>query len=180
MTMPYGARDLKLTPFAAAEALAVASVDLPRYRTLSFADTEEFTDLRGDDKVVATVGSGSSVEWSLENGGIDLPSYKAIAGGTVITSGVTPNTKTTYTKKVTDRRPYFRAEGQSVTDEGGDVHAILPKCKAKGNIEGEFADQEFFVTSCSGVAYPLVVAQGTIDIDTVYQFIENETAAAIT
>lgn len=179
MSYPYGLRDVKVTPFEAGEVLAAASVDLNAAQTMSFSDTEEFTTLRGDDKSVAVVGTGSEVEWELGNGGLNLPTYKIFAGGTVTTSGVTPNTKTTYTKKITDRRGYFKAEGQSITDEGGDAHGTLFKCKATGDIEGEFSDGNFFTTSCSGVAYPLVVAQGAVAVDTVYSFVENETAVAI-
>ena len=43
--LPYGIRDIKITPYtdAAATTLAVTSIDLPNARTLSFSETEEFT-----------------------------------------------------------------------------------------------------------------------------------------
>ena len=50
------------------------------------------------------------------------------------------------------------------------------RCKATGNLEGEFTDGEFFLTSCSGLGLKsLVVA----DLDKVWKFVQNETATAI-
>ena len=175
--LPYGLRDIKITPYtdAAATTLGTA-VDLPNARTFSFSEAEEFTELRGDDKVVTTRGSGASVEWDLEAGGLDFAALKAMAGGTIVESGITPNIVKTFTKKVTDSRPFFQVEGQVISDSGGDVHCILPRCRVTGNIEGEFSDQNFFLTSGSGVALPSLVTGAE---DTLYEFVQNETAAAI-
>ena len=84
--LPYGIRDIKVTPYtdAAATTLAATSIDLPNARTLSFSETEEFTELRGDDEVVTTRGQGPSVEWELEAGGLDFAACKAMQGGTIL------------------------------------------------------------------------------------------------
>ena len=42
----------------------------PHMQTLTFGETEEYEELRGDDKLVATHGKGAQVEWDLEAGGI--------------------------------------------------------------------------------------------------------------
>src|SRR3546814_3406925 len=110
----------------------------------------EFTELRGDDKVVAIRGQGPGVEWEMENGGISIPAFKNMNGGTTATSGTTPNQVTTYTKKVTDAKPYFKAEGQSMSDLGGDFHTVLYRSRASEGIEGEMADGEFWLTAASG------------------------------
>ncbi len=54
--------------------------------------------------------------------------------------------KRTYRKVRGQDKPYFMVEGQSIDDDGGDVHVVVYRCKATGNIEGEFADGAFFVT----------------------------------
>lgn len=175
--LPYGLRDVKLTPYTDAGTTTLGTaVDLPYARTFSFSEAEEFTELRGDDKVVTTRGQGPSVEWDLESGGLSLDALKIMAGGTVAETGVTPNIKKTFTKKVTDARPFFKVEGQVISDSGGDVHCVLDRCRVTGNIEGEFSDGSFFLTSGSGVALPSLV---TGRVDTIYEFVQNETVAPI-
>lgn len=175
--LPYGLRDVKITPYTDGAGVTLgAAIDLPYARTFSFSDAEEFTELRGDDKVVTTRGQGSSVEWDLESGGLPFEALRVMAGGLITETGVTPNQKKTFTKKVTDSRPFFKCEGQVISDSGGDVHCILDRCRVTGNIEGEFSDGNFFLTSGSGVALPSLQASR---IDTLYEFVQNETATAI-
>jgi hypothetical protein len=175
--LPYGLRDIKVTPYTDGAGTTLGTpVDLPNARTLSFSEAEEFTELRGDDKVVTTRGQGASVEWDLEAGGLDFEALKVIAGGTIVESGVAPNTVRTFTKKVTDSRPFFQVEGQVISDSGGDVHCVLDRCRSTGNIEGEFSDGNFFLTSGSGVALPSLQ---TGRVDTIYEFVQNESATPI-
>ena len=169
--LPYGLRDVKLSPIAD-DGTVGTGVDLPAARTFSFSEAEDFEELRGDDKVVAIRGKGPSVEWDLESGGISLDAYKVMAGGTVTTSGVTPNVAKSLKKLVTDSRPYFQAEGQAISDSGGDFHAVLFKCRASDSLEGEMSDGTFLLTSASGTAI------GN-DADELYEFTHNETATAI-
>lgn len=175
--LPYGLRDTKVTPYTTGGATTLGTgSDNPNARTLSFSEAEEYEELRGDDKVVAIRGRGASVEWEMEHGGISLPAYKNMNGGTLLTSGVTPNQITTFTKKVTDDRPYFKAEGQSISDLGGDFHAVLYRCRASNGIEGEMADGSFWLTGASGVSLPALL---TGKIDVLYEFILNETITPI-
>lgn len=175
--LPYGLRDVKVTPYTDSGATTLGTaVDLPNARTFSFSEAEEFTELRGDDKVVTTRGKGASVDWDLEGGGLSLEVLKVLSGGTITESGATPNQTKTFTKKVTDTRPFFQVEGQAISDSGGDLHCVLDRCRSTGNIEGEFADGEFFLTSGSGVALPSLQ---TGREDTLYEFVQNETATAI-
>lgn len=176
--LPFGMRDTKVTPYTTGAATTLGTgVDQPNARTLSFSESEDYEELRGDDKVVAIRGLGPSVEWEMEAGGISIPAYKSMNGGTTATSGVAPNQVTTYTKKVTDTRPYFKGEGQSMSDSGGDFHVILYKSRASGSLEGELSDGAFWLTSASGVSLP---ANLTGKEDVLYEFVLNETATAIT
>jgi hypothetical protein len=176
--LPYGLRDTKITPYTtAANTTLGASADYPNARSMSFSESEDYEELRGDDKVIAIVGKGASVEWEMEHGGINVPTYKLMAGGTTATTGTTPAQVTTYTKKVTDARPYFKAEGQAISDLGGDFHTILYRCKASDSLEGELADGSFWLTGASGLALPALL---TGKVDVLYEFVLNETAVAIT
>jgi hypothetical protein len=176
--LPYGIRDTKITPYTTAAATTLGTgVDNPVARSLSFSEAEDFEELRGDDKVVALRGKGASVEWEMEHGGISLNAYKLMAGGAVTTTGVTPNVVSTYSKLVTDSRPYFKAEGQAINDDGGDFHAVLYKCRASDTLEGEMADGAFWLTGASGGALPATL---TGKVDALYDFVVNETATPIT
>lgn len=170
--LPYGLRDVKVAPYTVLTGAVGTMVDLPNSQTLSFSEAEDYQELRGDDKVVAKRGSGPTIEWELEAGGISLEAYVVLNGGLLTTSGVTPNVKKTYSKKSTDARPSFWVEGQAMSESGGDFHVILERCKADGGIEGELADGEFWVTSASGTGI------GNLT-DELYSFVENETSAAI-
>lgn len=177
IALPYGLRDVKITPYTDETCTVLGTaLDLPNSRTFSFSEAEEFTELRGDDKVVTTRGQGASVEWDLEAGGISFEILRAIAGGTITTSGTTPAQVKKFVKKVTDSRPFFQVEGQIISDSGGDVHCILPRCRVTKNIEGEFSDGNFFLTAASGLALPSLV---TGKEDELYIFNQNETVTAI-
>ena len=176
-SLPYGVRDTQITPYADATLTTLGTLlDNPNAQSLSFSEAEDFEELRGDDKVIALRGKGASVDWEMDNGGISLAAYKNMAGGTITTSGVTPDTITTFTKKVTDVRPYFKGEGQAISDNGGDFHAILYRCIASDSLEGELADGSFWITKASGQALPALL---TGKEDTLYEFVINENVVPI-
>lgn len=176
--LPYGLREVKVTPYtdATRTTLAGSSIKFPNMQTFTFSETEEFNELRGDDKLVAVHGSGASVEWELEGGGMSMEAMAAIYGGTVTTTGVTPNQIKTWDKLETDIRPYFKVRGRAISDSGGDVHTVIHACKATDDMEGEYADGEFWLSKAKGQGLgSLVVA----DLGKVYSFIQNETATAV-
>jgi hypothetical protein len=168
--LPFGLRDVKVSPVTGGVATAV---DLPNSQTFQFSEAEDTTQLRGDDGLVAIHGKGPVVDWQLSGGGISLEALLAFDGGTLTTTGTTPAQVKTFSKKGTDVRPYVRVEGQAISDSGGDFHVVLYKCRATGNITGEMADGAFWVTGLSGIALPNL-ATGAL-----YDFVQNETAAAI-
>lgn len=175
--LPFGLRDVGLKLLSADGLTPGTKVDLPIVQTFSFSEEEDFTELRGDDAYQATHGSGPKGSWDLEAGGISLDAYAIIAGGTVTVSGVTPAVKRSYSKLITDARPYFKAEGQAINDNGGDFHGLYYRAKATGTIEGQLADGEFFMTKASGVGYGSLEGAS---LGKVYDFVHNEAALALT
>lgn len=171
--LPYGLRDLKVRTMPAGSEVPGAAVDLPNARTFKFAEAEGFDELRGDDGLRAVHGRGPTINWDLEGGGISFEATKAMFGGTIVETGVTPNQKKVYTKSGTDQRPYFQIEGQAISDSGGDFHALVYKARATGDLSGELADGSFWLTGASGQALPRAFD------DLLYSFIQNETASAI-
>jgi hypothetical protein len=169
--LPFGLRDVKLRPLVGE--VAGTSVDLPNARTFSFAEAESQVELRGDDGLVAIHGTGPSVNWELEGGGISFEAVATMYGGTITETGTTPAIVKTFSKKGKDSRPYFQVEGQAISDSGGDFHCKLYKCKAEGDLAGRMADGAFWLTGAKGRALP------TLADDSLYDFIQNETAVAI-
>lgn len=157
VALPYGLRDVKIFPYLDEQGtiLAATGFDLPNSQTFSFADSETFTDLRGDDELVATHGNGAQVKWTLEAGGIALQLWAVFTGGQIIETGAAPNRVITLRKCSDDARPYFRVDGQVMSDSGGDVVGTVYRAKCNGDIHGQFGDGRFFVTTADGVGLPI-------------------------
>lgn len=176
--LPYGLRDVKVATINSSTGLPGTLVDLPNAQTFNFTDEEDFEELRGDDRVVAKRGKGSTVAWDLESGGISLEAYVVIAGGALTLGGVSPAAWKKYRKLATDARPDFWVEGQSMSESGGDFHCLLPRCKADDSLEGSMEDGSFWISSASGTG----MASFATDVklaELVYEFTYNETALAI-
>jgi hypothetical protein len=169
--LPFGLRDVKLTPVLFDGSSPGSPVDLPNSRTFTFSESEDYEVLRGDDSEIASHGSGPTVSWELEAGGISLEAYAVMAGGTVSVTGITPNIKKTYRKLATDVRPSFRAEGIAISESGGDLHGIVYNCKADDSLQG---------TTMEDGSFSLHTASGTgrkrVSDNFLYDFVHNETA----
>lgn len=177
--LPFGLRDVKVQLLTDDGTATVGGkVDLPYGRTLSFAEAEDFEDLRGDDALIASHGAGPNVEYELESGGLNFEAVRVMYGGTVTTSGVTPNLQKRWRKLTTDTRPYFKIEGQSISDSGGDVHCVIYRAKSTDNMEGELGDSSFFLTGAQGKGYGNNIVGP--DFNAVYDWLQNETVTAIT
>ena len=170
---PFGLRQVVLFPVVNGVAVTAQAVALPAARTFSFGETEESEVLEGNDTTVASHGSGPTVDWDLEGGGISFAIWKILSGGTVTESGVSPNATRKYSKKTTDSRPYFEVRGRSISDNGGDFHMVVYRCKADGDLEFELSNGSFALTSASGKGY------GNETTNELYDFIQNETLTPI-
>jgi hypothetical protein len=172
-SLPYGLRDVKLTPVAYDGSSPGTAVDLPNSRTFSFEENEDYEVLRGDDSEVASHGNGPTVKWELESGGISLDAYVVLAGGTASVTGVTPNQIRRYRKLATDARPSFRAEGIAISESGGDFHGIVYNCKADESLKGApLEDGTFALMSASGTG------RKRVSDNALYDFVQNETATS--
>ena len=162
----FGLRQIKLVNAAGSSELLNAA------QTMTFKERVKAGELSGNDKTLAVVAFSDAVEWELEEGGISMEAYALITGRTPAADGTTPNQTLTLTAEATESFPYFKIYGKSIGDSGDDVHVKVWKAKITGGIEGQFADGEFFVSKCSGVA----IDDGTNGI---YDIVHNETAAAL-
>lgn len=175
---PFGLRDLEIKPITnvLTEALGTLT-DIPASRKFKFTDSEDYETLRGDDRDILVRGKGAKVQWELESGGYPADVAKAIVGGTLTDSGTTPNQKRDLQKKVTDARPWFRVEGQVISDNGGDVHGTVYRCRCTSDFSFDVGDGEWYLFNVSGVGLPSLAAA---TVDALWDITYNETAAAIT
>lgn len=148
-------------------------VKLPAAQTLSFNEVLTSGELRGNDVVVANISFTDKVEWELESGGISLEALKVLTGRTITLTGTTPDQVNTMSVKAGDSMPYFELRGRAISDNGGDFHVIMYKAKLSEGFEGEMADEEFYVQSCSGVAV------GRDSDSKIMDLVQNETATAL-
>jgi hypothetical protein len=179
IALPYGLRDVKVIPYPdlSATEFGTTLVDLPYVQTFEFTEAEEYTDLRGDDRLITSHGQGPQVDWTLTAGGMSMEAYVVINGGNIYEDGVTPDITKRYRKLVTDQRPFFTVIGQSISDSGGDVHGIVYRARSTGDLAGTFGDGEFYIPSASGIGYACKVegllAEEEI-LDAVYDFAQHE------
>lgn len=174
-SLPFGLRDCKVYPIDVNGNVG-SGVDLPAMQIFSFKEAETFEILKGDDLSLASHGGGPTVTWELESGGISLDAYAVIMGGTVTTTGVSPNTIKTYTKGALDQRPYFQVEGQAISDSGGDFHCVVFRCKADGGFDGSMSNSKFWVSKATGTGFGNVQSGGDLRL---YTFVQNESVTAI-
>ena len=176
--LPYGVRDIKLTQYldALGMILGPSSVDLPYIQTLNFTEAEEYSELRGDDKLITTRGKGSQVNWDLESGGLPIAAWAVFTGGSVIERGLAPDREIELQKTATQARPWFRIDGKIISDSGGDVLVRIYRCRANGDITANFQDGEFQTSNVTGVGYPLL--DDTNDL--LYSIFRRETSKALT
>lgn len=161
----YGLREITV------KAGAGTPVKLPAAQTLSFNETLITGELRGNDVVVSQVSFTDKIEWEMESGGLSLEALAVMTGRTIALTGTGAAEVNTMTLRGGESYPWFEMRGRALTDSGGDVHVVLYKCRLTEGIKGEFADGEFFVQSCSGVA----IDNGTKLAD----IVQNETAVAL-
>lgn len=177
IALPYGIRDIRLTPYTDLSATVLGTpVDLPYAQTLKFAEAEDFDNLRGDDQLITTHGQGPTGTWELGAGGISLEAVAVISGAVLVTSGAAPAGVKTLSKNTSAVRPWFQVEGQAISDSGGDMHAVLFRCRMSDTMDGEFSDGSFFITSCKGIFLGSNVAGSEGDL---WSYIQNQVAVPI-
>lgn len=170
---PYGIRQIMLTPYLDTQGTILSNISypLPVAMTLGFSETEQYDELRGDDVLIAVHGRGAQVDWSLEAGGLPIVPWSIISGGQVIESGVTPTRQVRLRKSGDDQRPYFRIDGRSVSDSGGNVVARIYRAKANGRIQADMRGGAFQTSNIDGVGLPLLGDASRW----LYEFCQNET-----
>lgn len=165
--IPFGLRDVKLTPLPSGTA-----ADLPRVRSVEVSLTSDSLELTGDDTTVAVRSFNLRVEGSIEAGGVNPAAIAILVGGTVATTGSTPNEKQTIAIGASTSAGYFTLEGQVIADDGGDFQMLVYKAKVTTGPSWTFTGGEYALTTCDFTGV-------TDDSDKIIDLIWNETAVAL-
>lgn len=122
-SLPYGLTDLVIEPLDSSFAPVVAAgVKLLNGQTMDVSPNEDQTDEEGYGVVVGTVYSATSADVTLHAAGTDLDALAAITGGTVASTGSSPNVVQTLDLGVVGQnRPYCRVTGRALGNTGGDA-----------------------------------------------------------
>lgn len=170
--MPYGLRDIKVATLDNA-GVKGSLVDLPAAQTLEFEETTSTQELRGDDVVKASRTTVNAVEWSLDAGGIMFEAMVVIAGGTISSSGTTPDVIKEWVRLEGESYPDFWLAGRALSESGGDNETVIHRAKAS-TISGTHQDQEFWVSHAEGTGIGTLTAA---DEGKVWSMRAKETAA---
>lgn len=168
---PYSAEDCKVFPFSAG--VPGTGLDVPGFNTLTSDPQTTEAQNRGDNQVIASVSSLDSLDLTLTVGIWNVDAIAAIAGGTVVNAGTTPDQTRTLTHNVNDVKTDFalKVMAKSKSPDGGMVQIIFPRCQSK-NVPGYgLADADFNNLDLDISAIPNTAG----DIVSVKQY---ETAAA--
>lgn len=169
--LPYGLRDVKVATLDSA-GVKGSLVDLPNAQTFEFQEETDTQELRGDDAVVAQRTTITGVSWTLEAGGICFEAMVVIAGGTIATTGTTPNISKTWYRLGTDAYPDFYVSGLAMSESGGSNATKIHRAKAN-QISGSHTDQEFWVSHAEGTG---IATLTTADVGKVWTMQADETA----
>lgn len=170
---PFGLHRAWITGYTDTDGtiLSTTSFRLPIARKLSFKVNEDRVTLDGDDKAsVASAGKGKTLSGSIEAGGLNIMAWSLITGGQVIEDGVSPNRTKTWRLRGSDQSPYFRIDGQALSNTGGDFVARLYRCVA-GSASFDLGYGTFQIPNTDFTGQPM---EGDDD-DYLFDLIQNET-----
>lgn len=145
---PFSIEDLEVatlsgdTPGSAVDLFGVSSFNWDVE-----ADSEQ---LRGDDQVLYTEIFGKRVTWSATWGAYGPDGLDVIDGGSVGTSGTTPNEIVTYTMSATPTSEYFEVTALARAADGGGFEAMVLKAKATRGPAGTLSDGAYSQPSVDG------------------------------
>jgi len=145
--LPFGLRAARLAQLTTEPATYGTAIDVPRIQNIQMAEEEDSTELNAADVRVAIHTFATRGTGNIASGGMNLDSLVVLNGGSVSLSGTTPNRISTFSRKSTDIKKYFKMTGQIYADDAGDVHMIWYKTKCSGGPtyaanQGEFMVQQ--------------------------------------
>lgn len=173
--LPFGLRTGGIYPLTAEPATYGSKIDIPRIQNIELKEEEDSTDMSAGDVRVALHTFATRLTGHLTYGGLNFDSLAALNGGTVgSTSGTTPNRITTFSRRSTDNKKYFKLIGQIYGDDLGDDHLIGYKVKCSGGPTYGANQGEFMATAADLEGVFTAESPGKL-----YDLTAHETATAL-
>lgn len=122
-----------------------SSTQLVGAKSLAYTATVKTADLRGDNSFLDTDTVLEALEFDLDVAKFNFTGVSTLHGGTVVSSGTTPNQSTLWKLLNNPAFGYFKLEARCVTADplNGDVHILVSKAKAADMWLLGFADEDY-------------------------------------
>lgn len=182
MTLPkesglLGLDDVKIFELTADDASNLtygSAVNVDSMQNIDLAPNYTQKALMQDEEIDGYYQKLKSISWSFANAKVSLDALNILEGGTITTTGTTPNEVHTFTLTDDSEPKYFKLEGKInySTDSIGDFHLVLYKCKAL-DIQVGYRAQNYAIVSAAGIAIP------TVNNSKIRDYVINETATEI-
>lgn len=152
--LPYSVEDAKVYPYSGG--VPGTAKDIPGIRRIEMDAQIEETEHRGDNKILAVAASINSFDLTIEVGQLNADALAALSGGTVASSGTTPDQIRTLVRKSTDVIADYqiKAKTTSKTSDGGATWLTFHRCQWVGGPSYAMADNEFSVAEITARAVP--------------------------
>lgn len=158
------------------------AVDVPGAQSFSMGLTIESKDLKGDENTLDIWSKATDVTFSFESGLVDLDVYNAILGGTLTSSGTTPNQTQSFGYNLGVLDNYFQLAAKiDYTDKTSgiaDIHLQIIKCKID-KFEFSGSTEEYGKISMSGKGIACKCTNANLTNNKALKITLHETATAI-
>jgi len=131
--VPRGIEDIKAYVLNSSD-VPGAAVDGPGARNLNWTIESDSDQLEGDNSIIAVVRNPKRLTGSVEVGRTNLAFFAAVVGGTVATSGSTPNGVTTLDESASAGSRYTQIKGNTYSQDasGSGYEVTLKKLLVTG------------------------------------------------
>lgn len=129
---PFSARDAKIYPFSAG--VPGTGKDVPGIISVTSEPDQETVEHRGDNTTLSKVITFNGLDLTITVGLWDLDAIASMVGGTVATTGTTPNQVRSIVHKSTDVPSDFalKVDAPSRSSDGGATRLVFPRCQSGG------------------------------------------------
>ena len=168
------AKIFELTADTAGSLTYGSAVDVPGIQNVQLSPAFTEKGLKGDEKIMDYYIKLDLIHWAFHSAKVSLDVLAILEGGSISSTGTTPNEVHTYSVSDSSTPKYFKLEAKANYSAGevGDFHLKLYKCKAN-SVDVQYSTQDYAIVSASGIAIP------TINNSKIKDYVINETATAI-
>jgi len=177
-TIVFGVKDCKIAKLLTDVTSAPTYdpvIDVPGIQEFGFKPNITSKELKGDEITIDSRSKIDFIEISVKNAKIALDALEVIFGGTLSSTGSTPNQKHKLAQKGADRPHFFKIEAQviDVDDEDADLHFVSYKAKVSSVGDLGAVGDDYKVVSFTAKGIPCTSDDSFYDLD------YNETAETI-